>query len=107
MLEHMAMGMVWTMTTRKNDLLRRNLTGQKNNRTRIPKSVKKAVANEAFNDWLFHFSPYKREWSAFKREYSNDYFNGVAIPEDCILRSSDIKLILHYINWNGKVNKKA
>lgn len=101
MLEHTAMGMVWTMTTRKNDLSRRSSTGQKNNQKRMSNSVKNTVANEAFNDWLFHFSPYKREWSAFKREYSNDYFNGVTIPEDSILRSSDIKLILNYINWNG------
>jgi hypothetical protein len=69
--------------------------------------VKTAAANEAFNDWLFHFNPYKREWSAFKREYSNDYFNGVDIPEGSILRSSDMKIILHYINWNGEVYKKA
>lgn len=32
---------------------------------------------EQFQDYLFHFNPYKGMWFAFKREDMNDYFNDV------------------------------
>lgn len=31
---------------------------------------------EHFQDYLFHYNPYTQMWAAFKREHSNDYFNG-------------------------------
>jgi hypothetical protein len=54
--------------------------------------------NEAFNDYIFHYNPYSRVWSAVKREYSNAYFNGEDIPEGGIHRSEDLKILTHYIN---------
>lgn len=59
------------------------------------------LMNEAFNDYIFHYNPYSRVWSAVKREYSNAYFNGEDIPEGGIHRSEDLKILTHYINWNG------
>jgi len=58
------------------------------------------MRNEAFNDWLFHYNPYESTWNAFTREHSNDYFNGVEIPQGKYLQSADMKIILHYINWS-------
>lgn len=59
------------------------------------------MKNEAFNDWVFHFNPYEGEWNALVREHYNDYFNGLEIPQGKFLKSKDIKIITHYINWNG------
>ncbi len=31
---------------------------------------------EELYNWLFHYNPYQKHWTAFKREESNSYFNG-------------------------------
>ena len=31
---------------------------------------------EELHNWLFHYNPYKKLWTAFKREDSTNYFNG-------------------------------
>ena len=31
---------------------------------------------EELQNWLFHYNPYRKAWFAFRREDSNDYFNG-------------------------------
>lgn len=59
------------------------------------------MKNEAFNDWVFHYNPYEEEWCAVVREHYNDYFNGREIPLGKFYKSKDIKIITHYINWNG------
>lgn len=47
-------------------------------------------------DYLFHYNPYTDEWSAFKREDSNKYFNG-EIPEENILKSKNIMTLFGVI----------
>jgi len=53
---------------------------------------------EHFQDYLFHYNPYERMWAAFKREYSNDYFNG--LKENVVFYTS-IKDLVRYISNEG------
>ena len=51
--------------------------------------------SENFQDYLFHYNPYTRLWAAFKREHSNDYFNGIV--ENVVFHPS-VKDLVRYIN---------
>lgn len=61
---------------------------------------------EHFQDYLFHYNPYKEMWAAFKREHSNDYFNGYT--ENVVFYYS-IKDLVRYINnlEHGKLPQEA
>ena len=50
---------------------------------------------EHFQDFLFHYNPYKEMWAAFKRENANDYFNGVIKN---VVYYYSIKDLVNYIN---------
>ena len=34
------------------------------------------INKDSLYDWLFHYSPYTKSWTAFKRDDINKYFNG-------------------------------
>lgn len=61
---------------------------------------------EELQSWLFHYNPYEKIWSAFKREHSSDYFNGIY---DNALRSKNHRtleeLIITYKGDIKKINK--
>jgi hypothetical protein len=50
---------------------------------------------EHFQDYLFHYNPYTEMWAAFKREHSNEYFNGQV--ENVVFYFS-IKDLVRYID---------
>lgn len=50
---------------------------------------------EHFHDYLFHYNPYTKLWAAFKREHSNEYFNGQV--ENVVFYFS-IKDLVRYID---------
>ena len=50
---------------------------------------------EHFQDYLFHYNPYTEMWAAFKREHSNEYFNGQV--QNVVFYYS-IKDLVRYIN---------
>lgn len=50
---------------------------------------------EHFQDYLFHYNPYTEMWAAFKREHSNDYFNGV---KEGVVFYYSIKDLVRYID---------
>lgn len=52
-------------------------------------------SSEGFQDFLFHYNPYTELWAAFKREHSNDYFNGA---KDNVVFHPSIKDLVRYIN---------
>lgn len=54
--------------------------------------------SEHFQDFLFHYNPYKDLWFAFKREDSNGYFNGEDVPTTSY---HNIKDLIRYINNAG------
>lgn len=47
---------------------------------------------EQYQQYLFHFNPYTKEWNAFLREDLQKYFNGDK-PKS-LITSSDIELLL-------------
>lgn len=53
---------------------------------------------EHFQDYLFHYNPYTEMWAAFKREHSNEYFNG---EYSNVVRYYSIKDLTKYINQLG------
>ena len=34
------------------------------------------INKDSLYDWLFHYNPYAKSWTAFKRDDINKYFNG-------------------------------
>jgi len=50
---------------------------------------------EYLHEWLFHYNPYTKLWSGFKREYKNNYFNGVY--DTNILSSNSMDKLLQLI----------
>lgn len=50
--------------------------------------------DDCLHDWMFHFNPYTKLWSAFPREEYTNYFNNSNDPEAIILKSSDIMTLL-------------
>jgi len=54
--------------------------------------------SDKLNDWLFHFSPYKDMWFAFKRDHLIEYFNG---DYTNVLKSDSIKTLEKFIITNG------
>ena len=54
--------------------------------------------SEHFQDFLFHYNPYRDLWFAFKREDSNGYFNGEDVPTTSY---HNIKDLIRYINNAG------
>ena len=54
------------------------------------------MEKEFMNDWLFHYNPYAKVWSAFHREDMVAYFNG-AKPES-LLQSSKQTTLLELLN---------
>lgn len=51
--------------------------------------------SEHFQDYLFHYNPYTKMWAAFKREHSNDYFNGQV---EGVVFYHSIKDLVRYID---------
>lgn len=51
--------------------------------------------NERFQDYLFHYNPYTELWAAFKREHSNDYFNGQV---ENVVFHHNVKDLVRYID---------
>lgn len=58
------------------------------------------MSNEFFQDWLFHYNPYTKEWNAFKREHMNDYFNGSIQA----LHSKSFKTLTGYVKTCAAAN---
>ena len=52
---------------------------------------------EALYDWLFHYNPYVEEWSAFRREDKEKYFNG-ELDASRYHRSSKITTLIEFIS---------
>ena len=61
---------------------------------------------EHFQDDLFHYNPDTEMWAAFKREHSNEYFNGQV--QNVVFYFS-IKDLVRYINnlQDGKLPQEA
>jgi len=54
---------------------------------------------EELHDWLFHYNPYTKLWSAFRRHQMTDYFNGKLIAKD-VLRSKYQKTLEELIVYH-------
>lgn len=52
---------------------------------------------ETLQDYLFHYSPYRGTWAAFKREHHLDYFNG---KYDNVSFAVEIQELVTYIVHN-------
>jgi len=59
---------------------------------------------EFLQEYIFHFNPYTKVWSAFPRNCSNDYFNG--IKNDKIISSEDVNHIIEYLKLLKSSNFK-
>ena len=58
---------------------------------------------ENLYDWLFHYNPFNKTWSAFKRDNINNYFNGVL---DDVLTSKSKKTLQNIIiKFDGDIVK--
>lgn len=51
---------------------------------------------EFLQQYIFHFNPYTQMWAGFKREDSNNYFNGT-IEDQHIIRHADIRVVIEYL----------
>lgn len=63
--------------------------------------MSKDPGSNPFYDYLFHYNPHTKLWSAFKREDKSAYFNGTE-PKTEILKAKDIKTLMTYISKNNK-----
>jgi len=64
----------------------------------------KIMEKEFFNDWLFHYNPYSKIWSAFERQDLVPYFNGLNCKT--LIQSSKHSTLVDIINkGEGKLAK--
>lgn len=59
---------------------------------------KKSTYDECLHNWMFHFNPYTKLWSAFPREDYTKYFNDQSDPDAIIIKSEDIKALLRVLH---------
>lgn len=50
------------------------------------------MENEFFQEWLFQYNPYTKEWSAFRREHNDEYWNNKSSPN--IVSHKDIATLI-------------
>jgi hypothetical protein len=53
---------------------------------------------EELYNWLFHYNPYKKHWSVFKREDIDGYFNGTLKN---VLKSEKYETLVELITITG------
>lgn len=54
------------------------------------------MENYQVHNWMFHYNPYQKVWSAFKREDKEKYFNG-ELPKSDMLQSKDVNVLLEFL----------
>jgi hypothetical protein len=58
---------------------------------------------EELHNWLFHYNPYRKLWTAFRREHTTPYFNGELKNT---LSSKDFKTLVEILAKTNGDEKK-